>query len=327
MRVRIGIIGAGWIAAEHVANLARLDDAEVVAVCDVDEARARKLAGDAATYTDWRKLVASEKPDALVVCVPPLAHREVAVPALEQGIHVYLEKPVARGLADARAIVDAAARSKAVCAVGYQWRAVEVLDDLREALNGQEIGLLIGISVGPTKSRPWFLDRAQGGGNLLERASHTIDLERAVGGEVATVKASASKVLLAQSQGERGDIDDAAVLILHFASGGLGAIQVAWTRDGLPGTYSLDVLGSSSALHLELDPDFALRGKSRGQEIQATSRQHPLARSMARFVAAAREGDKQGVFSTPADAAGSLAVAVACEEALTSGGTVTVPAY
>jgi myo-inositol 2-dehydrogenase / D-chiro-inositol 1-dehydrogenase len=325
--MRVGIIGAGWIAAEHAANLARLDGVDVVAVCDVDEARARKLDGDATTYTDWRKLVASEKPDALVVCVPPLAHREVAVPALEQGIHVYLEKPVARGLADARAIVDAAARSRAVCAVGYQWRAVDVLDDLRQALHGQEVGLLVGIGVGPTKSRPWFLDRSQGGGNLLERASHTIDLQRALGGEVVTVKASASKVLLAQSQGERGDIDDAAVLILQFASGALGGIQVAWTRDGLPGTYSLDVLGTNSALHLALDPDFNLRGQSGGRQIEATMRQHPLERSMARFVAAVREGDKRGVFCTPAEAAGSLAVAVACEEALLSGGTVAVPSY
>lgn len=327
MHVRIGIIGAGWIAAEHAANLARLDGVDVVAVCDVDEARARKLAGGAATYTDWKKLVATEKPDALVVCVPPLAHREVAVPALEQGIHVYLEKPVARGLADARAIVDAAARSKAVCAVGYQWRAVDVLDDLRHALHGQEIGLLVGIGVGPTKSRPWFLDRSQGGGNLLERASHTIDLQMALGGEVAAVKASASKVLLAQSEGERGDIDDAAVLILQFANGALGGIQVAWTRDGLPGTYSLDVLGTNSALHLELDPDFVLSGRSGGHQVEATLKQHPLERSMARFVAAVRDGDKTAVFCTPADAAGSLAVAVACEEALLSGGTVAVPGY
>jgi len=151
------------------------------------------------------------------VCVPPLAHREVAVAALEKGINVYLEKPIARGLEDARAIVDAAARSSSVCAVGYQWRAVEVLDDLRETLAGQEIGMQIGISFGPTKSRPWFLDRAQGGGNLLERASHTIDLERAIGGEVVAVKAAASRVLLAQSQGEHGDIEDAAALVLNFA--------------------------------------------------------------------------------------------------------------
>jgi hypothetical protein len=87
------------------------------------------------------------------------------------------------------------------------------------------------------------------------------------------------------------------------------------------------VLGTNSALHLELDPDFTLRGQSGGRQIEAMMRQHPLERSMARFIAAAREGDKNGVFCTPADAAGSLAVAVACEEALLSGGTVVVPDY
>lgn len=327
MHVRVGIIGAGWIATQHVATLRRLGGAEVVAVCDVDEVRAKELAGGAATYTDWRQLIASEKPDAIFVCVPPLAHKEVTIAALVQGIHVYLEKPIARGIEDARAIVDAAARSEAVCAVGYQWRGVEVLDDLREALAGQEIGMQIGISFGPTKSRPWFLDRAQGGGNLLERASHTIDLERAIGGEVVAVKAAASKVLLAQSQGERGDIDDAAALVLHFADGALGAIQIAWMREGLPGTYSVDVLGSDSVLHLELDPDFALRGQSRGRSVQVTSRQHPVERSVDRFLATAREGNKHGVFCLPADAAGTLAVAVACEEALLSGGTTAVPSY
>jgi myo-inositol 2-dehydrogenase/D-chiro-inositol 1-dehydrogenase len=325
--VRIGIIGAGWMAAQHMTTLDRLDGVVVVAVCDLDETRAREVAGKAATYTDWRELVAREAPDALFICTPPLAHREVAVPALEQGIHVYLEKPIARGLADARAIVDAAASSKAVCAVGYQYRAIEVLDDLRSALEGQEIGLLIGIGTGPTKSRPWFVNRSQGGGNLLERASHQIDLERAVGGEVVAVKASASTVLLAQSQGRQGDIDDAAVLVLHFASGALGAVQIAWTRDGLPSMYTLEILGSDSSLHLELDPDFVLRGQSRGMPVEATSRQHPVERGVSRFIAAAREGNKEGVFCTPADAAGTLAVAIACEEALVSGGTVAVPTY
>jgi myo-inositol 2-dehydrogenase/D-chiro-inositol 1-dehydrogenase len=325
--VRVGIIGAGWIATQHVATLHRLGGVELAGVCDVDESRAKVLAGTAPTYTDWRQLMAREKPDALFVCVPPLAHREVAVAALHQGIHVYLEKPIARGLEDARAIVDAAAASSSVCAVGYQWRAVEVLDNLREALGDQEIGLQIGISFGPTKSRPWFLDKKQGGGNLLERASHTIDLERAIGGEVVAVQAAGSKVLLAQSLGERGDIDDSAALVLHFASGALGAIQIAWTREGLPGVYSVDVLGSDSVLHLELDPDFTLRGQSQGRPVEAAMTQHPLERGVARFLESARKGDKRGVFCSPADAAGSLAVAVACEDALVSGKTEKVPTY
>jgi myo-inositol 2-dehydrogenase / D-chiro-inositol 1-dehydrogenase len=325
--VRVGIIGAGWIAAEHVTTLRKLEGVSVVGVCDIDQTRARELANGAPAYTDWREMIAREKPEAVFVCTPPLTHRELAVAALEQGLHVYLEKPIARGLEDARAIVDAAARSRAVCAVGYQWRGVEVLDDLRQAMTGQEIGLLIAISTGPTKSRPWFLDRAQGGGNLLERASHSIDLERAIAGEVVSVQAAPSRVLLAQSPNRRGNIDDAAALVLHFANGGLGVVQVAWTKDGLPGTYSLDVHASGASFHLELDPTFALHGKTDGRAVEATSGQHPHERSLVRFIEAAREHKREHVFCSPQDAAGTLAVAVACEEALTTGTTIPVPSY
>jgi myo-inositol 2-dehydrogenase/D-chiro-inositol 1-dehydrogenase len=325
--VRVAVVGAGWIAEEHTAVIGRLEGVELAAVCDLDEERARALAGGAATYTDWRALLERDRPDAVFVCTPPLAHREVTVEALARGVHVYLEKPIARGLDDARAIVDAAARSDAVCAVGYQWRGVEVLDDLREALDGQEVGLLIGIGTGPTKSRPWFLSRSEGGGNLLERASHGIDLQRAVAGDVASVQVTASRVPLAQSAGEHGDIEDAAAIALQFAGGAVGSTSIAWTRDGLPGRYSLDVLGSESSLRLDLDPDFTLRGVSRGREIDARTSQHPIERSVQRFFEAALAGDGARVFCTPSDAAGSLATVVACEEALASGGTVSVPGF
>ncbi|MBA3429373.1 MAG: Gfo/Idh/MocA family oxidoreductase, partial [Actinobacteria bacterium] len=91
--MRAAIVGAGWIAAEHAATLDRLDGVELAAVCDIDESRARELAGSAAVYTDWRKLLERESPDAVFVCTPPLVHREPAVEALDRGIHVYLEKP------------------------------------------------------------------------------------------------------------------------------------------------------------------------------------------------------------------------------------------
>lgn len=320
--MRVGLIGAGLIASEHAATLRRLEDVELVAVCDLEPGRAKQLAEGAATYTQWTELLSKERLDTVFVCTPPLTHRDVTVPALEQGIHVYLEKPIARGLRDAQAIVAAAGRSRSVCAVGYQWRGIDVLDDLRAALEGQELGLLVGINAGPARIRPWFLDRSQGGGNLLERASHHIDLQRALGGEVVAVQAAASAVLLAQSQGERGDIDDAATFVLHFASGGLGSIQVAWTRDGLPEKYSLDVLATDAFLHLELDPEFKLTGRSAGRQVEATSRQDPRERSIGRFIEAAREGKPERVFCSPAAALGTLAVATACEAALSSGGTV-----
>ncbi len=320
--MRVGMVGAGWIAADHAAVLAERDDVELVAVCDLDRSRAERLAPHA--YERWQDLLDEERLDALWVCTPPLAHREPTVAALERGIHVYLEKPIARRLDDAAAIVAAAEAFAAVCAVGYQWHATEVLEDLRAALAGQAISLLVGRSIGPTGSRPWFLDREQGGGNILERGSHQIDLVRTIAGEVDRVQAAASTVLLGQAEGDRGDIDDAATLVLHLAGGGIAAIVVAWTRQGLPKLYTLDVVASDATLALTLDPEFSLRGTSAGREIDAGSSQHPFERSIDRFLEAARAGDPSRVFCTPADAARTLAVARACEEALATGATVAI---
>src|SRR5581483_5243012 len=116
------------------------------------------------------------------------------------------EKPIARTLEDARTIVDTAERTGVVCAIGYQWHALELLDDVRRELGGQRLALLAGRSIGPTHSRPWFLDRGQGGGNVLERGSHHIDLQRAVAGEIVSVQAAPSAVLVGQGAGERGGL-------------------------------------------------------------------------------------------------------------------------
>lgn len=322
---RVGLLGAGWIAADHVAALAKHDDVELVAVCDLDRARAERLAPTGASlYERWQELLERERPDAVWVCLPPLAHRAPTVAALERGIHVYLEKPIARTLDDAAAIVDAAARSDAVCAVGYQWHATEVLEDLRSALAGQDIALLVGRSIGPTGSRPWFLDRSQGGGNVLERGSHQIDLMRTIAGEVVCVQAAASRVLLGQTEGDRGDIEDAATLVLHLESGALATIVVGWTRQGQPGRYDVDVVATEATLNLTLDPKFSLRGVSKGQAVEARGTEHPFERTIAGFLEAARTGDRSHVFCVPADAARTLAVAAACERALASGDTVAV---
>ena len=322
---RIGILGAGWIAADHVAVLSKRDDVEIVAVCDLDPSRADHLAPEGASvHESWRELIEHESVDALWVCLPPLLHRDPTVEALDRGIHVYLEKPIARGQVDAEAIVTAAEVSTAVCAVGYQWHATEVLDDLRAALDGQAVSFVSGRSIGPTGTRPWFLDRVQGGGNVLERGSHQIDLARLIAGDVVSVQAATSAVPLAQAAGERGDIEDAATLLLQHVDGALTTIVVAWLAQGQPGTYEIDVAAPEATLRLTLDPEFRLAGVSRGEQVEARSIEHPFERSIARFLEAARSGDKTAVFCTPGDAAKTLAVANACERALATGDTVAV---
>jgi myo-inositol 2-dehydrogenase / D-chiro-inositol 1-dehydrogenase len=168
------------------------------------------------------------------------------------------------------------------------------------------------------------VDMRAGGGNLLERGSHHLDLVRTVAGEVVAVQAAAGRVRLARSGGEAGDIDDALTIMLELASGALATVVVAWTRPGQPGSYGLDIVASDATLRLALDPDFTLTGSSGGQPVSRRAASHPMERSMRRFLHAVGQNDPAAVVCTPPDAAATLAVAIAAERALETSRAVRV---
>jgi myo-inositol 2-dehydrogenase / D-chiro-inositol 1-dehydrogenase len=322
--LRAGIVGGGRIAGVHARAIDAVEDVRLVAVCDVQRERAEVMAGrhGATAYTSWQEMLDGERLDLLWVCTPPLHHRDPVVAALAAGVHVYLEKPVARTMEDAEAIVDAARSAAGVCAVGYQWRAGGLPEAAREALAGRQIGMLVGRNFGPAAARPWFVDRAQGGGQILERASHHIDLQRALAGEVAAVDAFAAGTHLSGADGS--SIDDAIALVLHFRSGALGTVHSVWSADGQPGRYSIDLLGEQATITLELGPaDHRIGGVSRGRAIDAAFGD-PMQRSIDRFLDAARRRDRSLVACPADDATRTLTVALACERALADGARVTL---
>jgi predicted dehydrogenase len=250
------------------------------------------------------------------------------VAALERGIHVYLEKPLARDVSDGEAIQRAVDRSDAVCATAYQWHALDLLAGLQELIAGQTVGLLVGRNYGPTAGRSWFLERRQGGGQIFERASHHIDLQRAIAGDVIEVSAFAGTVALAGGDPAarvHGDaIEHVGTVSLRFASGALGAIHMAWTSDRQPHSYGVDVLATDATLTLELGPQtFALHGSAAGKTVRVTG-SDPFEASVRRFLHAARIGDRSLVACTPTDALATLRVADACERALASGAPIAV---
>ncbi len=327
LSARLGMIGAGWIAREHVASIAALPGAELAAVADLDAARAGEVAAEtgARAYGDWGEMLDAEALDAVVVCTPPMAHRDPCLAAVERGLAVYLETPVARTRDDARAIADAVRAAGAVVAVGYQYRAIDFLSDLRAAAEADPPGLLASSAVGSTAGRPWFVTQAEGGGQVLERASHFIDLQCAIAGPVAWVQAAGTRVDLAGPDRPQGsDIDDVIALSLGFRSGAIGSILVAWTSPELPSAYTLDVVSARSSVHVELDPGFTARGTLRGEEVALGLSTPPIRRGMERFLEAVAAGDPALVACDVAAAAESLDVALACERALADGGRVAV---
>lgn len=318
--MRIGLIGAGAIARRHVGVLSALDGVELAAVCDSDPARAESIAAGSAVCGSWQELL--ERPlDAVFVCTPPTVHAEPAIAALQQGLAVYLEKPLARSAADGETIDAAWRESGGVCAVGYQWRSLALLGRVRDELAGVAPGMLVSRSVGPTepgRAASWFGDPAASGGILFELGSHDIDLQQSLAGPAESVQALSGRGLGTGG----GALDDAVAVLVRYAGGGLGVISVGWMERQEPPIYELDVLAPDVALHLALDPEFRLAGRARGGTVDQEEAADPRISAVAGFLDAARGGDPAAVACTPEDALGTLRVALAAEQAIATGETV-----
>ncbi len=112
--IRIGVIGVGMIGKSHIAQYANIPDAQVVAVADINEAEARRVAEANRipdVYTDFRQLLQRDDIQAVDVCLHNNLHAPVTIASLEAGKHVYCEKPMAGSYYDARAMLEAARRT------------------------------------------------------------------------------------------------------------------------------------------------------------------------------------------------------------------------
>ncbi len=120
--VRIAVIGVGHLGRHHARILSSMEGARLTAVVDTIPERAQEVASasSARALTDYRDLL--DEVDAVVVAVPTESHREVAVPFLERGIPVLVEKPMSRSIEDADLMLDAASRGRAMLAVGHTER-------------------------------------------------------------------------------------------------------------------------------------------------------------------------------------------------------------
>jgi myo-inositol 2-dehydrogenase/D-chiro-inositol 1-dehydrogenase len=322
--ISVAVVGLGSMGWRHAATLARMPGVRLAAVADPVPERLGGAhdAWGAATYASWEELLERAAVDALFVCTPPLAHAAPALAALERRLAVFVEKPIARGLEEAHALVEAQRAAGTVAAMGYQWRAIDFLDEVRSGLADQRVGLLTGRSIGQSRSRPWFVDWEQGGGVLLELASHDIDLQRALAGEVVSVQAAATDVPIAA--GVTPGVASVLSLTLRFRAGALGAVQVAWLADGLPTSWALDVVTDSAAYYIALDPTFTLTGMSNGRPLRGTVAKPPSEANIEQFIRAVRAGDPAAVCCTLEEGAKTLAVSLACDRALATMATVNV---
>ncbi|KVT12761.1 myo-inositol 2-dehydrogenase [Burkholderia sp. MSMB1078WGS] len=142
MTLAIGVIGVGVMGSEHVRILSEeTSGAELVAVCDVDEGRARTVAGGAKVYTDPRALIRAEHVNAVLVAAPDPLHGDLVLQCIEADKPVLCEKPLAGTAAGALAVVDAElAKGRRLVQVGYMRRFDRPYIEMKRAIGDGEIG-------------------------------------------------------------------------------------------------------------------------------------------------------------------------------------------
>lgn len=325
--VRIGILGAGTIAAVHARNLEQIPEAKLVAVGDVNAGRASELARsrDAAVVRDLTGLLRTGL-DAVIVCLPPYATAGVVARIAREGVHLYAEKPVGLSLDAAREDLDAVRRAGVVAASGYMWRSSPIVREAGGLLQGRAVGLVQGVVITAAPPPLWWRDKSLSGGALVELGTHIVDLLRLFGGEARRVTCIGARKLL-QSPG--CSVEDVATATVEFRSGAVGSFCISCATSG--GRWSVDVVATNLHLHLNFFPE-ELTGNCDGLPIshiaEATADIIPHGfsgaaswfASLSAFVSAVRASDRNGVGATFEEGVRTLALTLALEASLSAGG-------
>lgn len=183
LRPRLGFLGLGWIGRMRLAALAEAGAAQVVALADTDPdavAEAAASATDAELAGSLEALLEMDL-DGIVIATPSALHAEQAARALDQGVAVFCQKPLARTGAEAHALVALARAADRPLGVDYCYRHLAGMGALRRSIQDGALGRLFAVDLifhnayGPDK--PWFRDYAQaGGGCLMDLGTHLLDL-------------------------------------------------------------------------------------------------------------------------------------------------------
>ena len=213
MKLKVGIIGAGFIGGVHAGILARDERVQLAAVYDIDRERAEKLARTTDAHVAANSTEVIERCDAVYVTAPNTQHVSLALAAIDAGKHVFCEKPLAINVQDAESIFIKSNQSQSVVQVGHNRRFAPVYATLKQLLTETHVphSAHVKMNRGELLNPVWTGDPSVTGGFLYETPIHMFDMVRFLFGEIETLHAIGSTH-------EYKEVDDFSVL-LKFANG------------------------------------------------------------------------------------------------------------
>ena len=256
---RVAIIGCGDVATVHFEALAAIAGAELVAVCDTDPERlaAAVAAHNVPGYADVATLLDEVSIDVVHICTPHNQHADPAIAALERGVNVISEKPLASTLVDGERLAAAAAASTARIGICFQNRYNQAVQAMAQRLKDGEFGAILGGSgtvmwhrdASYYENRPWRGSWVGGGGGLLmNQAIHTLDLLQWMMGEVRSVAGHAATHAL----GETIEVEDTAEIVLTHDNG-VRSVFYATLANSVNAPITVDIVAEKATLQLRGD--------------------------------------------------------------------------
>jgi UDP-N-acetylglucosamine 3-dehydrogenase len=266
-KVKIGVIGCGSIAQHrHLPEYKMNEQVELVAVCDINTERANSVAQQygVKAYTNYEELLASGAVEAVSVCTPNYLHAPISVAALNSGVHVLCEKPMATSEEEAKAMIEAAKTNGKKLMIGHNQRFVASHQKARELIEKGEIGKIYSFRTAFGHGGPegwsvdgkdsWFFKKDEAFiGAMGDLGVHKTDMLRYIlNEEIVEVGA-----FVESNAKDFANVDDNAVCVLKTQSGIIGTLAASWAYNGKEDNSTI-VYGEKGILRLEDDPTYSL---------------------------------------------------------------------
>ncbi len=294
-KIKIAVIGCGGICrwAHMPAYKAMKDLVEITAVCDIKPEKAEMIAkeyGVPKTYTDYKEMLAAEKPDAVDLCVPNYLHSVMAVHALERGFHVFSEKPDAVSVEEVLKMQTAAEQSGKTLMVMRNNRYRQTAVFAKKYIADGKMGEIYAARCGWQRRRGipgkggWFTTKAQsGGGPLIDLGVHMIDLAiwlmgnpvpAAVSGctyskfsDLGDVSDSVHSMFGEQDKNGVFDVEDLAMGFIRFDNGACMQIEFSWASNVEKERNFVELRGTKAGCELSSDSGLRIFSEEYGRTV------------------------------------------------------------
>lgn len=269
-KLKVGIIGTGWIAESHILSYKNMPDVEVVAGADLIPGKAEAFfkefgVDNVRCYPDHTSMLESEELDAVSVCTYNTTHAQCTIDALNKGVNVLLEKPMTVTLDEAVAIMKAEKASGKLLSIGFQPRFDENMQMIKKIVESGELGEIYYIQTGGGRRRgipnSTFIEKKTAGiGALGDIGCYSLDMvlnaigypkPLTVSGYVADFFGKNTLYSLPENA-NRFSVDDFAAAFIRLEGGIVLDFRIAW------------------AMHLDTPGDTIILGKKAGLRIPST---------------------------------------------------------